>query len=60
MRMCINASTVITTICQKLEIQLPYDPVIPLLDMDKMDSKTENHRDTTISMFIQKCSQWPR
>jgi hypothetical protein len=37
---------------QKLEIELPYDPVIPLLDIYPKERKTGYSTDTCIPMFI--------
>ena len=37
---------------QKLKIQLPYDPAIPLLGANPKKAKTLVHKDTSISMFI--------
>jgi hypothetical protein len=37
---------------KKLEIELPYDPVIPLLGIYLKECKTGYHRDTCTLMFI--------
>jgi hypothetical protein len=37
---------------QKLKIELPYDPVIPLLGIYPKECKTGYNRDTCTSMFI--------
>jgi hypothetical protein len=37
---------------KKLEIELPYDPVIPLLDIYPKEHKPVDNTDTSIPMFI--------
>jgi hypothetical protein len=37
---------------KKLELELPYDPVIPLLGTHPKESKTEYSRDTCTPVFI--------
>jgi hypothetical protein len=39
-------------ILQKLKIELPYDPVIPLLGIYPKECKTVYNRDTCIPMFV--------
>ena len=40
------------SILQKRKIELPYDPVIPFLDIDLKETKSLTQRDTCTPMFI--------
>ena len=45
---------------QKLRIELPYDPVIPLLGSHLNNLKIFIHKDICTSMFIVVYIWWPR
>jgi hypothetical protein len=37
---------------KKLKIELPYDPAVPLLDLDPKEWKSGYNRDTRTAMFV--------